>query len=73
MIAFHKNQHFMTKSRNALNQFAKAILFQTPSRGVPLPNETISESNGGVGTVGDFDSIHDQRSVRKLTSLDPSS
>ena len=33
----------------------------TPSRGVPLPNvnkssrKTLSESNGGVGTVGEFD------------------
>ena len=35
------------------------LLSQTPSRGVPLPDEStlrkhISESNGGVGTVGEY-------------------
>ena len=40
---------------------------QTPSRGVPLPDEShlrkhsISESNGGVGTVGEYGYPHDGR------------
>ena len=34
-----------------------ALEMQTPCRGVPLPDVSplrISESNGGVGTVGEF-------------------